>query len=279
MRLTVALVVLASTLAACGGDDGDTASTTGSTTSTTASSEGETAAGEGEKATDVVAETALPVYAGDPDATGEPDGNASLKALPTVARADDATVVPNIRGSAGATVTEWMHAVDNDIANFWQGQFNAADLKFRPAHEVIYTQPQNSPCGVRSNASGPGYCQSNETMYLPVAFFVEEANPVGDAAIAIVIAHEVGHHVQKLLYGATDTSVSKELQADCLSGVWAASIYQRGFLEQGDLREVFKITSSAGDSPGNAPSHGTADQRLDALFHGYDQGRAGNCNL
>ena len=140
-----------------------------------------------------------------------------------------------------------------------------------------------SPCGQASPRTGPFFCTLNDGIYLPVAFFDRVAQPFGDAATAIVIAHENGHHVQDLL-GLFDqplTSAQIELQADCLAGVWAKTVFDRGLLEEGDIGEILGLVELSGDAPGTPVTaqgaHGNSAQRQQFFAQGYDGGDPGSC--
>ena len=220
----------------------------------------------------------------DPDATKTPDGVEVLDELAELRQAEGESSVPAIRGSAGLTVPEWMHVVNGDTATYWQKQFNRAGYRYDPAQEVIFDGKVQTGCGGKANQrSGPFYCTGDESIYLPVTFFEQQANPFGDAAVAIVIAHENGHHVQDLLglFQTRILSAQLELQADCLAGVWAKTIYKRGLLEEGDIGEILGLVDISGDSPDvaiNAPgAHGSSALRQDFFAQGYDGGKPGSC--
>jgi predicted metalloprotease len=219
----------------------------------------------------------------DPDATKVPDGVGVLDQLQELRQAEGSASVPAIRGSAGLTVPEWMHTVDGDVASYWQKQFNDAGYEYAPATENIFDTRAPSACGTASPRTGPFYCSTDQGIYLPVAFFEQQAGPFGDAAVAVVIAHENGHRVQDLL-GLFDQPISSaqiELQADCLAGVWAKSVYDRGLLEEGDIGEILGLVNISGDSPEtpiNAPgAHGSSALRADFFGQGYDGGTPGSC--
>jgi predicted metalloprotease len=107
---------------------------------------------------------------------------------------------------------------------------------------------------------------------------------IGDFAVATILAHEAGHHVQNLsgILGKTSTlNIQRELQADCLAGVWGHSVYREGLLQPGDVEEAIQAMDDAADLPGtpqNAPrAHGSPTQRTDSFFTGYRSGRASQC--
>ena len=172
---------------------------------------------------------------------------------------------------------------------------------------VLFTGHTESGCGFTSAATGPFYCPIDEKVYLDLNFFIELQNKLGaggDFAQAYVIAHEIGHHVQKLL-GTIDkieslqqnTSVTKsnvlqvnvELQADCFVGIWAKRTEQiHGNLDQGDIEEALDAASAVGDdtlqkrSQGfvipDSFTHGSARQRRDWFHKAYEGGTIQSCD-
>jgi predicted metalloprotease len=172
---------------------------------------------------------------------------------------------------------------------------------YREPTLVLFTGSVSSACGNASAATGPFYCPGDEKLYIDLSFFEEmdqKLNAPGDFAQAYVIAHEVGHHIQKIL-GITEEmdrirgqvsqkeynqySVKLELQADFLAGVWAHHSQQlSGWLERGDLEEALNAANAIGDdrlqkqSTGNVVpdsfTHGTSAQRMKWFRKGYDTG-------
>jgi predicted metalloprotease len=219
----------------------------------------------------------------DSEATKEPTGPEVLGQLQELRQAQGSQSVPAIRGSAGLSVPDWMHTVDGDVASYWQQQFNDAGYRYKPATEFIFDTTAQSACGQASPQTGPFYCSTDEGIYLPVEFFDKVANPFGDAATAIVIAHENGHRVQDLLgeFQLPITSAQLELQADCLAGVWAKTVFDRGLLEEGDIGEILGLVNISGDSPDtpvNAQgAHGNSQLRQKFFAQGYDGGEPGSC--
>jgi predicted metalloprotease len=174
-------------------------------------------------------------------------------------------------------------------------------ITYREPKLVLFTNSTWSGCGSASASTGPFYCPADEKVYIDLAFFADmqrRLNAQGDFAEAYVIAHEVGHHVQKLL-GIMDKvdqarremskeeynhlSVRLELQADFLSGVWAHHAQRtKNLLEEGDIEEGMNAASAVGDdriqkqSQGyvvpDAFTHGTSEQRLRWFLKGYKTG-------
>ncbi len=169
---------------------------------------------------------------------------------------------------------------------------------------VLYSGVTQSPCGGASGATGPFYCPADRKAYLDTEFFATLAGRLGargDFAAAYVIAHEVAHHVQNELgilgqvneirqsssaRDANALTVRLELQADCLSGVWAQAV--GGLLEPGDIDEALNAARRIGDDhlqreSGRVPqphtfTHGTSEQRSRWFARGYEQGQMGACD-
>jgi len=180
----------------------------------------------------------------------------------------------------------------------WTEMFREMGQQYRPPRMVFYTGGGRSGCGAADSAMGPFYCPADNRIYLDTSFFQElqqRFQAPGDFAQAYVIAHEVGHHVQTLL-GTSDRirqaqratgeaqsnalQVRMELQADCFAGAWAAR--ERVALEQGDMEEGLRAASAIGDDTlqrrsGGAVvpesfTHGTSQQRQEALMRGFNGG-------
>lgn len=169
---------------------------------------------------------------------------------------------------------------------------------------VLFSNQTSSPCGGASGATGPFYCPADEKAYLDTAFFATLAQRLGakgDFAAAYVIAHEVAHHVQNELgilgqvnqarqqasqTAANALTVRLELQADCLSGVWAT--YVDGLLDPGDIEEALNAARQIGDdtlqrNAGRVPqphtfTHGTSEQRARWFATGYESGNIASCD-
>jgi len=198
-------------------------------------------------------------------------------------------------------------AILGTTETLWTDVFAAGDQAYQPAHLVLFTTATESACGGASSATGPHYCPLDQTVYIDLTFYDELQRRFGatggDFAEAYVLAHEIGHHVQNELgimddvrslqqsqpSEANDYSVRLELQADCLAGVWAYSIYQReDVLESGDIAEGLNAAESVGDdriqltttgriNP-ESFTHGTAEQRTHWFTVGYETGDPGACD-
>ncbi|WP_298839927.1 neutral zinc metallopeptidase [uncultured Roseobacter sp.] len=209
-----------------------------------------------------------------------------------VSQEDEATV---IFASKVLTTTE----------DVWTRIFaEQAGRQYMPPQLVIFSGVTQSGCGGASGATGPFYCPADRMAYLDTQFFrqlEQQLGAGGDFAAAYVIAHEVAHHVQNELgilgqvsqmrasastEQANALTVRLELQADCLSGVWARSV--QGLMERGDLAEALNAARMIGDDhlqrqAGRVPqphtfTHGTSDQRARWFERGFDSGLMAECD-
>jgi predicted metalloprotease len=188
------------------------------------------------------------------------------------------------------------------LERFWSDEFEASGEPFRKASLVIFDAPTDTGgCGIGQPQAGPFYCPPSEKMFIDFGFYQRLEDQLGfdgDFAMAYVLAHEYGHHVQNLLgiddqvreeqSGASDAeanalSVKMELQADCFAGVWAKDVYER--LEAGDLEEAIDAAQAVGDdaiqgSNANQESftHGTSAQRKQWFTTGFETGDASACD-
>ncbi len=202
---------------------------------------------------------------------------------------------------------DFVMAILGTTETLWTDIFSASGRTYEPATVVLFTQATPSACGGASSATGPHYCPLDETVYIDLTFYDELQRRFGaaggDFAEAYVLAHEIGHHVQHELGimddvralqqarpdEANEYSVRLELQADCLAGVWANSIFQReNVLEPGDIREGLSAAESVGDdriqmtttgrvNPENF-THGTSEQRVKWFNEGYRTGDPAACD-
>ena len=188
----------------------------------------------------------------------------------------------------------------------WGDIFRQMGKSYRKPTLVLFTDQVDSGCGVAGAAVGPFYCPRDEKLYIDLAFFHElrtRFRAPGDFAVAYVVAHEVGHHVQNLL-GTMDrvdsarrrmseeqanrVSVRLELQADFLAGIWAHYAQNRGIVEPGDVEEALGAASAVGDDRlqregqgyvvPDSFTHGTSEQRARWFRKGLETGdvRAGD---
>jgi uncharacterized protein len=198
-------------------------------------------------------------------------------------------------------LTQFVSVVLKDTEDVWNKLFSDAGKTYREPKLVVFSQSTQSACGYTSAATGPFYCPGDEKVYIDLDFLEQlqqQINAPGDFAQAYIIAHEVGHHVQKLL-GITDQmeslrsqiseaeyneySVRLELQADFLAGVWAYHDQKmKNILEEGDIEEALNAASAVGDdriqmqSQGyivpDAFTHGTSEQRVRWFTKGFRTG-------
>jgi len=198
-------------------------------------------------------------------------------------------------------LVDFVKVVLADTEDTWTAQFQKMGREYRKPKLVLFTGHIESACGFSSAAVGPFYCPEDEKVYLDLSFFDELQNRFhspGNFAQAYVIAHEVGHHVQKLL-GITDKvdaarrrasekeanalSVRLELQADFLAGVWAHDIQQtKHVLDPGDIDNALRAASAIGDDRlqkqaqgyvvPDSFTHGTSAQRVKWFKKGFDTG-------
>ncbi len=204
------------------------------------------------------------------------------------------------------TAADFVSVVLADTEDTWRSIFAAAGARYQPPKLVLYEGMVQSACGFNSAATGPFYCPGDYKMYLDLGFLreLQRMGAPGDFAVAYVIAHEVGHHVQNLTgtsqkvrelqsrAGRSDTnvlSVLTELQADCFAGVWAHHAHrQRGILEEGDIEEGLGAAAAVGDdrlmkAAGRAAhpesfTHGTSQQRMQWFQAGLRSGKLDTCN-
>ena len=183
----------------------------------------------------------------------------------------------------------------------WTKIFQESKMTYKPPTLVLFRDQVQSACGYASGASGPFYCPGDQKVYIDLAFFDElktRFGANGDFAIAYVVAHEIGHHVQNQLGILSDVNnqrarmsevnanrilVRLELQADFLAGMWAHYDQQMfNSLETGDIEEAMNAAASVGDDVlqkryqgrvvPDAFTHGTAAQRKEWFRKGYTSG-------
>jgi uncharacterized protein len=198
---------------------------------------------------------------------------------------------------------EFVSYLVSDIQDFWAETFSQSGRDYPLTKLVLFTGATTSGCGPASAATGPFYCPADQKVYLDLAFFDElksRFGAPGDFAMAYVIAHEFGHHVQTatgVSQAVQDTvaqdssrsnelSVKQELQADCLAGVWAHSAMSD--LEAGDIEEALTAAAAVGDDriqqatsgriDPESWTHGSSQQRQAWFTAGYRSGNVGDCD-
>lgn len=210
--------------------------------------------------------------------------------------------------AADAQSGDFVSVVLADTEEVWAKIFSEQlGRPYVPATLVLFKDVTASPCGDASGATGPFYCPGDQKIYLDTGFFVtmqRDLGAKGDFAMAYVVAHEVAHHVQAELgilgqanqiRSQSDTKTSNEisvrieLQADCLSGVWArAAEEQFGSIEKGDFAEALDAAKRIGDdtlqrNAGQRPmphtfTHGTSAQRASWFDIGLNAASINACN-
>jgi uncharacterized protein len=211
------------------------------------------------------------------------------------------------QGPMGDDVGIFVKRVLADTEDVWGRVFQSFGQTYKDPQLVMFTGGTRTGCGTGMTQMGPFYCPLDQKVYIDTAFFDELArrfNAPGDFAQAYVVAHEVGHHVQKLL-GIADKvqelkeqsdertsnqiQVRMELQADCLAGVWANITNQmKNRLQDGDIEEALRAANSIGDDMiqkktqghivPDAFTHGTAAQRVRWFSTGFKSGEMGQCD-
>ena len=195
---------------------------------------------------------------------------------------------------------EFASTVLADTEDIWTKIFRENNLgEYEKPKMVLFSGSVQTACGGASSASGPFYCPGDHKVYMDLTFFEELKSKFGakggDFAIAYVIAHEVGHHVQTLLgtsgkvrqlqqgrsqAEANKLSVALELQADFYAGLWAH--YNQKHLEMGDIEEALSAAHAVGDDAIQSKmqghvvpdsfTHGTSEQRMEWFMKGYKSG-------
>jgi uncharacterized protein len=197
-------------------------------------------------------------------------------------------------------LADFVSVVLAETEDVWTDLFKEADLTYQYPKLVLYTGFVQSACGTSGSSTGPFYCPGDQKVYIDLSFCQElkdRFKAPGDFAIAYVIAHEVGHHVQYLL-GITEQVyalqskldeadfneylVRLELQADYFAGVWANHVSRMNLLETGDLEEALTAASAVGDDRiqyeaqgyivPDSFTHGTSEQRSRWFKKGFTNG-------
>lgn len=218
---------------------------------------------------------------------------------------------PPVGGScAGVTSAtdqaRFIACVETNVQSFWTRQLPQSGAAYHPAHLVLFTEATPSGCGEASATTGPFYCPPDQKVYLDLGFFDELHKRFhakgGDFAEAYVVAHEYGHHVQKLLgiegrmreaerahpSDRNALSVRLELQADCFAGVWGHSAYEKGKVAADEIALALDAAASVGDdriqkqmrgrvNP-ESFTHGSAAERQKWFETGMDSGDPKRCD-
>ncbi len=198
-------------------------------------------------------------------------------------------------------MAQFVSVVLADTEEVWGKIFAESGATYRKPTLVLFRDQVQSACGYATAASGPFYCPGDEKVYIDLSFCDDlqtKYGAQGDFAVAYVIAHEIGHHVQNLMgildevqserqrlseVRANQLTVRLELQADFLAGVWAHHASQMfNSIEAGDIEEALNAASSIGDDVlqkkyqgrviPDSFTHGTAAQRSSWLRKGWQTG-------
>jgi len=214
----------------------------------------------------------------------------------------------NVSSEVQDEQAQFVSVVLKDTEDVWNKIFaEQLNEQYREPTLVLFSGTDQSGCGFASAATGPFYCPQDQSLYIDLTFYDDlktRFGAPGDFAMAYVVAHEVGHHVQNLLgtlrevhsyqqqvskTQANELSVKLELQADFLAGMWAHHADQmKDILEEGDIEEALNAANAIGDdrlqqqSQGyvvpDAFTHGTSEQRMYWFKKGYETGRLSEGN-
>lgn len=210
------------------------------------------------------------------------------------------------KDAAEKPLVQFVSFVLDDTQKTWEQLLpQQAGVPYRHAKLVLFRDYTQSGCGGAEAATGPFYCPADEKVYIDLGFYDElkqRFGAPGEFAQAYVLAHEVGHHVQKIIgveskvrqlqhsssQSGNQFSVRMELQADCLAGVWAHSTQQRGLLDPGDVQSALGAAAAVGDdhiqkmTRGRVQpetfTHGTSEQRVHWFTQGLNSGSIAACN-
>jgi predicted metalloprotease len=202
-------------------------------------------------------------------------------------------------------LVQFVSFVLDDTQKTWTQILSQQNVPYRHAKLVLFRDRIDSACGLAQSASGPFYCPGDEKVYIDLGFYDElrqRFGAPGEFAQAYVLAHELGHHVQKLIgveekvhaareqnpRAANQLSERLELQADCFAGVWGHSTDQRKLLDPDEVHEGLNAAAAVGDDrlqrmAGRSVNpetftHGTSQQRMDWFQKGFSTGDMKACN-
>ncbi len=204
-------------------------------------------------------------------------------------------------------VSEFISVVLADTEDVWDKVFANAGQRYPKPKLVLYRDVTPTACGTGKAASGPFYCPGDQKLYLDLSFLeqLQKMGAGGDFALAYVVAHEVGHHIQTVTgvsnrvrseqsqarskEQSNQIQVRMELQADCFAGMWARHAHeQRQILEEGDIEEGLAAAAAVGDDTimknagrrvvKEAFTHGSSKERMFWFRRGLETGDIGSCD-
>jgi predicted metalloprotease len=202
-------------------------------------------------------------------------------------------------------LVQFVSFVLDDAQKTWTQILSQQSVPYRHAKLVLFRDRIDSACGLAQSSSGPFYCPRDEKVYIDLGFYDElrqRFGAPGEFAQAYILAHELGHHVQKLIgveekvhaaqernpRAANQLSERLELQADCFAGVWGHSTDQRKLLDPDEVREGLNAAAAVGDDrlqrmAGRSVNpetftHGSSQQRMDWFQKGFSTGDMKACN-
>lgn len=223
------------------------------------------------------------------------DGN-----MPQIPMPNQAEPMTAEQKAAQDQLAGFVKTVMADTEDIWGELFSKSGNQYQHPTLVLFNGGTQSGCGSASSATGPFYCPADNGVYIDLSFYNDLKNRFGapgDFAMAYVISHEVGHHIQNLLGISAKVqnmrgrvsqeeynqySVRLELQADFYAGVWAHYIQGKGYLESGDVEEAMNAANAIGDDRlqkeaqgyvvPESFTHGTSAQRMYWFKKGFDTG-------
>ncbi|WP_306485686.1 neutral zinc metallopeptidase [Anaerococcus sp.] len=195
------------------------------------------------------------------------------------------------------TLEDFLSVILADTEDVWHEKFEEKGGTYHEAQMTLYQDTTKTGCGIAQSRMGPFYCPVDKTVYFDVSFYDDLKSRFGgggDFALAYVLAHEVGHHVQNELGIIKQTndlrqrlseteynkvSVAQELQADYFAGLFAYYVKEKGYLEEGDIEEAMNAASAIGDDriqemagrdvDVDSFTHGSSAQRKEAFDLGF----------